>query len=288
MPRRRQSPLPENVPLTSSTPSKLPKKQETLFQEVLQLLEAKKIAFVVSGAFALAEHTGICRDTKDLDVFLPADEASRALEFLVAEGFECEVKDPIWLAKAHRDGYFVDLITGMSNAVIVVDSSWIARSRRCTILGVKTRLLAPEELIASKLFVTRRERFDGADIVHVIHGTNGKLDWNRILSHAGEHWEIVLWALVLFHYVYPAHSDYVPRWVWDDLLSRFRNAVAQPDIETRFRGSLIDENMFAIDVHEWGMADILGEERARRTHKIPQNGNCPTQSCPTPDPSHLV
>ncbi len=264
MPRRRQSPLPENVPLTSSTPSKLPKKQESLFQEVLQLLEAKKIAFVVSGAFALAEHTGICRDTKDLDVFLPADEASRALEFLVAEGFECEVKDPIWLAKAHRDGYFVDLITGMSNAVIVVDSSWIARSRRCTILGVKTRLLAPEELIASKLFVTRRERFDGADIAHVIYCTKGKLDWDRIVHLVGKHWEVLLWALMLFRYIYPAHSDYVPLALWKDLIAKLSQTIAHPNPGEEFRGSLIDPCMFSIDVKEWGLEDQLEQYRASR------------------------
>ncbi len=274
--------------MSSSQAPVFPPEQQALFREVLAMLNECNVPYVISGAFALQQHTGIWRDTKDLDVFLTAEDVPYALKCLSRAGFQCEICDPIWLAKAHRAGFFVDLITGMSNAIIQVDRSWIERSRTAEVFGIRTRVLAAEELIASKLFVTRRERFDGADIVHVIHGTQGRLDWNRILSLAGEHWEIVLWALVLFHYVYPAHSDYVPRWVWDDLLSRFRNAVAQPDIETRFRGSLIDENMFAIDVHEWGMADILGEERARRTHKIPQNGNCPTQSCPTPDPSHHV
>ena len=63
------------------------------------------------------------------------------------------------------------------------------------VLGVPVKVLAAEELIASKLFVTRRERFDGADIVHVIHGTGGKLDWDRILYLVGEHWMMLLWVL---------------------------------------------------------------------------------------------
>ncbi len=276
------------LPVSSSQQPVFPPEQEALFREVLSMLNECSVPYVISGAFALQQHTGIWRDTKDLDVFLTAEEVPHALRCLSEGGFQCEICDPIWLAKAHRDGFFVDLITGMSNAVIQVDPSWIERSKPAEVFGVKTRVLAAEELIASKLFVTRRERFDGADIVHVIHGTQGRLDWTRIFALAGDHWEIVLWALVLFHYVYPAHSGYVPHWVWDDLLTRFRNAVAHSDRETRFRGSLIDENMFAIDVHEWGMADILGEERARRTHKIPQNGSCPTESCPVPDPSHHV
>ena len=62
----------------------------------------------------------------------------------------------------------------------------------------KTRVLAAEELVASKVFVARRERFDGADIAHVIYGTRGKLDWQRILRMVGEHWEICSGSLCFF------------------------------------------------------------------------------------------
>jgi hypothetical protein len=41
----------------------------------------------------------------------------------------------------------------MSNAVITVDPSWIERAHPATIVGVKTKVLVPEELLASKLFV---------------------------------------------------------------------------------------------------------------------------------------
>ncbi len=108
----------------------------------------------------------------------------------------------------------------MSNAVITVQREWIDRASNAEVLGVLVKVLAAEELIASKLFVTRRERFDGADIVHVIHGTGGKLDWNRILQLIGEHWMVLLWVLVLYQYIYPAHSEFVPRTLWNELLSR--------------------------------------------------------------------
>jgi hypothetical protein len=256
------------VPVTSSIPHHLPEKQESLFREVLSVLEEKGIPYAVSGAFALRQHTGISRFTKDLDVFLSATQVPMALACLCERGFVCEVCDPVWLAKAHRDEFFVDLITGMSNAAITVDPSWIERAHPATIVGVETRVLAPEELVASKLFVTRRERFDGADIAHVIYGASGDFDWNRLLQLAGEHWEILLWALVLFRYVYPAHSDYVPASLWQDLLSRYMHLVAHPDPNTPFRGSLIDENMFAIDVREWGLEDVLQQYRDRLQPKI--------------------
>lgn len=277
------------LPVSSSRPPLFAPEQEQLFREVLTMLNDCAIPYVVSGAFALQQHTGICRDTKDLDAFLTAADVPRALDCLSHAGFECEIRDPVWLAKAHRNGFFVDLITGMSNGVVRVEPSWIERGSTAEIVGVKTKVLAPEELIASKLFVTRRERFDGADIAHVIYGTRGHLDWDRILALAGEHWEVVLWALVLFHYVYPSHADFVPRRVWDDLLSRFRDALSRPDGQTPFRGSLIDENMFAIDVLEWGMDDILGKERARILRNLPQSiKSCDSQTCPPHGPSHRV
>lgn len=259
---------PEILPVTSAFPVELPEKQEALAREVLSTLEGQRIPYAVAGAYALLQHTGICRTTKDLDIFLTSENWWAALRYLQSQGFNCEVRDPVWLAKIHRDNYFVDLITGMSNGVIVVDDAWIRHAQPASVLGVKSRVLAPEELLVSKLFVTRRERFDGADIVHIIYATAGNLDWGRILQYVGEHWEMLLWALILFRYVYPAETHYVPAVLWQDLLKRFSALVSQPDGQGRFRGSLIDDNMFAIDVKDWGLDDVLQEYRSRRLSQI--------------------
>ncbi len=273
---------PDNKPLpvSSSVAPDFPPEQRLLFQEVLRLFNDRGIPYVVSGAFALQRHTGIWRDTKDLDLFLPAEHAGAALQALADDGFETAVPDPVWLAKAHRNDYYVDLITGMSNAAIIVDQSWIDRGAPYNVVGVASRVLAAEELIASKLFVTRRERFDGADIAHVIHGTRGELDWPRLLHLAADNWEVLLWVLILFRYCYPAHTDYVPRRIWDDLMSRFQQAIAHSDPSAPFRGSLVDDKMFAIDVTEWGMHDFLSDFRARRQPRIPTGAVRPQSSNP--------
>src|SRR5579859_3596867 len=249
---------------TSSQPVPLPAEQEHLFREILGLLGEKNVPYVVAGAFALQQHTGIHRDTKDLDLFLTAENAIVALHHLNEEGFHCEICDPVWLFKAHRDGFFVDLITGMSNAVIVVDDSWIQRAKPAVVHEVPTRVLAAEELVASKLFVTRRERFDGVDIAHIIYGTRGKIDWQRVLFLAGEHWEMLFWALILFRYAYPAQTQLVPQELWHCLIQRFEEAVSHPDPAAQFRGSLIDDKMFAIDLNEWGFDNLMSDYRHRR------------------------
>lgn len=232
-----------------------------MFRETLSALNRCRVPYAVSGAFALQVHTGIWRATKDIDLFLTPEDIAPALACLEKHGFLCKVKDPVWLHKAHRNGFFVDLITGMSNAVITVEPSWIENARPAMVLDVRARVLAAEELLASKLFVVRRERFDGADIAHIVYASQGNLDWDRIFELVKEHWEILLFALVLYRYAYPAYSHYVPAWVWESLLGRFSQELAKRNPSAPFRGSLVDDKMFAIDVAEWGMEDIL---RARR------------------------
>ncbi len=264
---------PAIVPETSSQPVAIPEEQKLLFREVLTLLEKRRVPFAVAGAFALRQHTGISRDTKDLDLFLTSSNAEKALKILEKAGFACEVCDPVWLFKAHRKEFFVDLITGMSNAAIVVEDLWIERARAAVIYDVNTRVLAAEELMASKLFVTRRERFDGADIAHVIYGSQGRLDWHRVLQLAGDNWEMLFWALILFRYAYPAQTDFVPREVWEHLIQRFKTAVSASDPAAKFRGSLLDDKMFAIDVNEWGLANLMEEHRDRRLRNLKSNGH---------------
>ncbi len=234
-----------------------------MFRETLMVLNRDRVPYVVSGAFALQVHTGIGRATKDLDLFLTPEDMPAALRCLTRHGFRCKANDPVWLHKAHRHGFFIDLITGMSNAVITVNRSWIERSTPTMILDVRARVLAAEELLTSKLFVVRRERFDGADIAHIIYASQGRLDWERVLDLIQEHWEILLFALVLYRYVYPAHSHYVPSWVWQHLLVRFSNELTNRDPAAEFRGSLVDDKMFAIDVAEWGMENMLNARRAQ-------------------------
>jgi len=274
--------LPESSSITSAVATPLPEEAEQLYREVLLAMNEYQIPYAVAGAFALQKYTGIWRLTKDLDLFIKAADVPKALQNLGQHGFRCETLDPVWLAKAHRGDYFVDLISGMSNAVIVVDDSWMKRAQPAVIAGIETRIISPEDLIGSKLFVIRRERFDGADIAHIIYRMGGQLEWDRTVELIGDHWEILLWALILFRYIYPAHTDYVPARLWQDLLSRYMHEVQHPDSNAPFRGSLVDDNIFSIDVKDWGLEDIESEYRARRLRwqGLPATADTPRISKP--------
>lgn len=53
----------------------------------LVALSEDQVPFVVAGAYALREYTGIFRDTKDLDLFCLRADAGRALGSLFRVGF---------------------------------------------------------------------------------------------------------------------------------------------------------------------------------------------------------
>ena len=70
-----------------------------------------------------------------------------------------------------------------------VDEEWFAHASEAEILGVSVKLCPAEEMICgSKSYVQERERFDGADIAHLIRGVGESLDWGRLLRRFGDHW----------------------------------------------------------------------------------------------------
>lgn len=250
-----------HLPVTSSSEPEWTPEERDFYRDVLQSLQ--DTPFAVGGAFALQRHTGIWRCTKDLDLLLAPARIPSALRQLRHQGFETRIEDSVWLAKVERGKHLVDLITGISNACLIVDDSWITRSIPGDILGIPCRFLAAEELIASKVFITRRERFDGADVVHLLRACGERLDWDRLLQLVQTHWQLLYWSLVLYAYVHPAHTHLVPAAVWQQLTDRFREEVRSPQANEPFRGSLIDPRMFAIDVEEWGERDLYSEYRER-------------------------
>jgi hypothetical protein len=43
--------------------------------------------------------------------------------------------------------------------------------------------------------------------------------------------------------------------------------IQQPDRNASFRGSLVDEHIFAIDIKDWGLEDIQSQYRNRQLNK---------------------
>jgi hypothetical protein len=232
--------------------------QETVYRLAIQVLNENEIIYAVGAAFARHAYTSIWRYTKDLDIFLLPQQLKKAMQALQAAGFETEVVDGHWLAKARRDGYFVDLIFGTGHGQIPVDEDSFQGSSEGEILGIQTRLIPVEEMIASAAYIAGRNRFDGGDIVHLIRSTRGKLDWQRILNRIGENrGELLLWYLIMFDFIYPGHSDYLPKELMVELFEQVTHRWEhQSPNEKKFRGSLLDPFSYQVDTEDWGYHDM--------------------------------
>src|SRR5262249_30892737 len=152
--------------------------------------------------YAYARYTGVVRHTKDFDLFLRPEDSERALTALTRAGYQTELTFPHWLGKAHRGNDFVDLIYSSGNGLARVDERWFEHAVEGEVLGVPAKLAPAEEILWSKAFIMERERFDGADVAHLLLCCAQNLDWDRLLARFGPHWRVLLTHLLLFGYVY--------------------------------------------------------------------------------------
>ncbi len=230
------------------------------YRRVMDALErgdaAGPVPFLVGGAYAFTPVTGIPRSTKDFDLFVARDDISRALAVLQDAGFRTELTFPHWLGKAFWGKEFVDLIFGSGNGVAPVDAGWFEHAPPGRVLGIDVRLAPAEEMLWSKSFVMERERYDGADVIHLLRARADSLDWARVLERFGDNWRVLLANLLLFGFVYPAERTRVPRDVLEGLLARAAGELAvDADVARVCRGTILSRQQYLPDVTEWGYAD---------------------------------
>ncbi|MDX5437014.1 MAG: nucleotidyltransferase family protein [Pontibacter sp.] len=222
------------------------------YREALGIMAESNTDFMVGGGFALRLYTDIMRDTKDLDVFCKASDTPRILKAFKEHEYETELTDARWLAKAISGEHFMDIIFNNPGNHCAVDDSWFERSTQSELLGVKVKVIPAEALIWSKLYVQNRERYDGADINHIILRYGDRLDWQWLWQHMDIHWQLLLAQLLSFQFVYPSERDRIPKWLFDELLRRAQEQFEMPPTKEKIcRGPLIDQTQYATDVTEW-------------------------------------
>ncbi len=225
----------------------------TFYRAVLRALKQADVEFMIGGTYALARYTGIDRRTKDLDLMIRRGDWSAAARALRAEGIYTRLSFPHWLGKALSGKSQVDIIFSGGNGLTRVDDEWFARAVPARVLGFNVLLTPPEELLWSKSFVMERERYDGADVLHLILARAETLDWEHVCDRFRDHEGILLSHLFLFRYVYPGEASRLPFWLIPQLLE------ARDPSGTRAarlcRGTLVSRAQYLVDVEKWGYSD---------------------------------
>jgi hypothetical protein len=231
------------------------------YVRAMRTLDDAGIEYLVGGAYALAHHANVVRHTKDFDVFVHKRDAQRTLDTFAAARLETELTFPHWLGKAFRRNSedFIDVIFGSGNGLCPVDDDWFKCSVQAEVFGRPARLCPAEEIIWTKSFVQERERFDGADVAHILWKQGVSLDWNRLERRFKGHEQVLLAHLILFTYVYPYDKDRVPA---SEIERLFKIARAEPSwTEKVCRGTFLSRAQYLMDLRERGYEDARVQPR---------------------------
>ena len=241
----------------------IPEAEAEFYRTTMRTLQRNGHPFLVAGTYAMSTYTDIVRDTKDFDIFVRAQDLDAIRSTLEAQGYRTGLKFPHWLAKVYCDidGHgekFVDLIFRSGNGVCSVEDAWWSRAIEDEVLGVKVKLCPPEEILWTKAYIMERERYDGADVAHIIHGWAERMNWDRLLDLFGEDWRVLLSHLTLFGYIYPGERDRVPEAVMQELIGRlWQDTRREPgeDESDLCQGTLLSRQQYLIDVQDWDYED---------------------------------
>lgn len=236
---------------------KLPSNPEELeaFRHWLEILNRAQIPFVLGGAFAVYLHAGVRRDTKDLDVFLQPKDLKQALDLFAEAGYRTEISSPHWLAKVFHGPYFSDLLFGFWNGRLKTIQNWLERSKPANFDGMTVSLISLEDLIYSKIYLAGRDRFDGADIVHLIRNAKERIDWTLVIDQLGDDSILLLWYLLFYDYIYPGQLRVEERELVLGFFKKVRKSWSVTSSSFHCRGPLIDPFSFKSDLEEMGYND---------------------------------
>jgi hypothetical protein len=227
------------------------------YRRTLHVLSDAHVPFLVGGSHAYLQYTGIVRNTKDFDLFVQRSHLERALDALRDAGYRTEITFPHWLAKAHQAGDHVDLVFSSGNGICRVDDGWFDNALEAEVLGMPVKIAPIEEFLWQKAFVMERERYDGADVMHLIRHCAERIDWNRVVERFDRYWPLLLTYLTMFTFIYPSERKRLPSAIFSELTTRLQKEMeADTDSGDRVcQGTLVSRGQYMIDIGQYGFAD---------------------------------
>lgn len=196
----------------------VPPAQWDVFGGAIRAARATGAGFAVGGGLAVSFYTALWRTTKDIDLYVLREDRDRVVAGLEAAGlvdyYPTAPYDRAWIWRGTRAGAIVDVIWSMANGAGDVSPEWLSCGVTARLGDEPVALLAPAELLWSKLHVVQRDRCDWPDLVSLLFANGRALDWERLL-HLVEGEEPLLASLMtLFAWVAPGRARALPPWVW--------------------------------------------------------------------------
>jgi predicted nucleotidyltransferase len=135
------------------------------------------VPFVLGGGLAVWARGGP-ETEHDVDFFVRADDAERAVQALDAAGFRTEEPPEGWLYKGYRNGVLVDLIFDPSG--LVVDDEFLDRAEEVEVHAVRMPVMRAEDVLVTKLLAMREHHMDYDRVLEIARSVREQIDWDEV------------------------------------------------------------------------------------------------------------
>jgi len=140
-------------------------------------LRTADVPFLLGGSLASWARGG--PETRhDLDLMIKPEDAERAVQALEDAGMRSERPPEEWLVKAWDGETLVDLIYCPKG--LPMDDDVIARGEDLSVLGMEIRVMALEDVMATKLMAITEHslRFEG--LLQIARALREQIDWDDV------------------------------------------------------------------------------------------------------------
>ena len=227
-----------------------------LFSRICQRARKRRVPFLVGAGYAAAAYTGQPRAARDLDLYVMRGDRERMIDILDQEGMEDlfprKPYDRGWIYRGVLGDSIVDVIWSFANYRTEVGPDWIERGPEVVFAGERVKLIPPEELIWTKLYVLQRDRTDWPDVLNLVHAVGPSLDWSHIGDELESDIALLRAIMAVFVWISPGRAQQIPSCAWDILDLSPPPSGEQPDTNWR--------HVQLIDSRPWYLAAATEEQ----------------------------
>ncbi len=146
-------------------------------------LRESDVPFLLGGSLASWARGGP-QTRHDLDLIVKPQDAERALEALKQAGMRPERPPEEWLFKAWDGDTLVDLIYCPKG--LPVDDELIARGEELSVLGMDIRVMALEDVMATKLLALTEHSLRYESLLQIARALREQIDWEAVRARTAQ------------------------------------------------------------------------------------------------------
>jgi hypothetical protein len=150
---------------------------EETFKRAVAALDGAGIPFLLGGSLACWARGGP-ETRNDLDFMVKPEDAEAALGALVEAGMRAERPLEDWLLKAWDGDVLVDLIHHPTG--VEITDEVIARGELRAVAAMRIRVMAPEDVLVSKLLALGEHSLDLESSLQIARSLREQIDWGEV------------------------------------------------------------------------------------------------------------